>query len=212
MLYNGGELGGMRFIREDLVENMFVDQLSEDLKPFEINYEKQYNYGYTFGAQIQLTESALAPKVRHMCVPLCPMAHARVLGSNSLDSSSFPIHIVPHSHKYTQGEVAWGGQGCTKFIISRERELCIIAFSQKNPLPNEVEDIARKYAYASQKDMPPLSDSPEFQKVTTPGNEYLPSIEEALPDLDTDALLGIQTSANSESTVGMQCEASANVS
>lgn len=64
MLYNGGELSGRRFLRKDLVEFFFMDQLSEDLKPYEINYEKKYNHGYTFGAQIQLVESSIAPKVR----------------------------------------------------------------------------------------------------------------------------------------------------
>jgi CubicO group peptidase (beta-lactamase class C family) len=63
MLYNGGELGGRRFVRQDLVERIFQDQLPDKLKPYEINYEKKYNHGYSYGAQIQLVESSLAPKV-----------------------------------------------------------------------------------------------------------------------------------------------------
>jgi CubicO group peptidase (beta-lactamase class C family) len=86
MLYNGGELDGLRLVRKDLVENIFVDQLTKDLKPYEINYEKKYNHGYTFGAQIQLVESSLAPKVR-----LCPV------GVNMLYLFLWSNHTLLHS-------------------------------------------------------------------------------------------------------------------
>lgn len=75
-------------------------------------------------------------------------------------------------------------------MISRERELSIVAFSQKNPLPNEVEGIARKYAYASQKDLPQLQDSPEL-RIFHRKKELMDIIDGALPELDTDALLGL---------------------
>jgi hypothetical protein len=74
-------------------------------------------------------------------------------------------------------------------MISRERELAMVAFSQKNPLPNEVEDVVRKYAYASQQDLPQLKDSVEYRVVNREG-ELMDMVERAIPDLNADALLG----------------------
>lgn len=56
----------------------------------------------------------------------------------------------------------WGGQACTKYIISRERETVIVAMTQKSPFPNQVADIAKKYTYKSETDFPPLADSPDL--------------------------------------------------
>jgi hypothetical protein len=71
-----------------------------------------------------------------------------------------------------------------------------------------VEDIVRKYAYASQTDLPQLQDSPDFQ-IFTREKELMKVIDDALPDLDTDTLLGIEEAKGS--LAAMQCEAVANI-
>ena len=68
-----------------------------------------------------------------------------------------------------------------------------------------MEDIVRKYAYASQKDLPPLQDSPEFQ-IFRREKKLMDVIDDALPELDTDALLGIHTSGTGKRIEDMQCE------
>lgn len=51
---------------------MLIDQLSDDQKPFQMNYEYYPNVGFTLGSQIQLVESAKEPKVGKQVVGAWP--------------------------------------------------------------------------------------------------------------------------------------------